>query len=96
MHRFRLCLLLAIVAGAFACARAARIEEVDRKCNDRLSALEGRVKSMEDFLSQATNGQYPPPKEPDPKLVYSVPIDGDPAKGPSSAKVTVVEAAEFT
>jgi protein-disulfide isomerase len=39
--------------------------------------------------------QPPPPPEPDPAATYSVPIDGDPSKGPAAAPVTVVEAFDF-
>jgi hypothetical protein len=97
MSRIPKLLLCAVaIAGVLSCARAARINEVERKCNDRVAALEERVKSMEDFLAKATGGQYPPEKEPDPAATYSVPIEGDPIRGPATAKVTIVEAAEFT
>jgi protein-disulfide isomerase len=36
-----------------------------------------------------------PMKMPDPAVIYSVPVDGEPAQGPASAKVTVVEFSDF-
>ena len=35
------------------------------------------------------------PNRPDPKTVYSVPVDGDAYDGPKLAKVTIVEASDF-
>jgi protein-disulfide isomerase len=68
---------------------AARIEAL-REANDRLHA------TLTAAL-QGDPGAAPEPerKRPDPATVFSVPIDGDAVKGPRTAKVTIVEGAEF-
>ena len=66
---------------------SARLDEIDKRSKD----VDTRLKKIEDIIRQATQG----PPEPDPSLVYSVPIAGDPYRGSEHAQVTVVEAFEF-
>lgn len=66
--------------GPEVAALAHRVDEIDQ-----------RLKKIEKLLSDAM-GEAP---EPDPDVVYSVPIDGDPYEGPAVAKVTIVKGFEF-
>jgi len=63
-----------------------KLDQLDKKI-DKVSG--GRAAGAQPAVAQ------PQPPRPDPATVYSVPIDGDPVKGPANAKVTIVEAAEF-
>jgi protein-disulfide isomerase len=59
--------------------------------DERLARIERRLEKVADALDRALG-----PAQPDPSLVYSVPISpSDPVEGPADAKVTVVEAFEF-
>src|SRR5262249_51938551 len=67
--------------------------------NDKLDRVLTRLDSIDKKIDQvaqnrvAARPQAPP--EPDPKATYAVAIDGDTPKGPATAKVTIVEAADF-
>ena len=60
--------------------------------NLKVASMEKRLKKIEELLAEALNQ----PPEPDPTAVYSVPIDGDPFVGPEHAKVTIVEAWDYS
>jgi protein-disulfide isomerase len=71
-----------------------RLDEMERRLealDERSKDIDGRLVKIEDMIREATQG----PKEPDPAVVYAVPVDGDPYRGPEHAKVTMVEAFEF-
>jgi protein-disulfide isomerase len=58
---------------------------------DRLARIERRLDKVTKALDEALG-----PAEPDPTLLYSVPLnEQDPIEGPRDAKVTIVEAYEF-
>jgi hypothetical protein len=61
----------------------------------KVASIDERLKKIEELLSEALNAP-PPPPEPDPTAVYSVPIDGDPFVGPEDARITIVEAWDYS
>lgn len=63
---------------------------------DRVAKLERKMGKVEDFLKEATGGQYGR-LVPDPKATYAVPVsDLDPVVGPPDAAVTLIEAYTYT
>jgi hypothetical protein len=86
-----------LVAGALALTAACQKD--NSATNERLDKLLARLDEIEKKIDKAGTGRGaapgPQPGRPDPTAVYSVPVDGNPAKGPATAKVTIVEAAEF-
>lgn len=70
-------------------ADAKRLDELAA----RVDNLDARLKKIENMIAEAQGGQAA--GEPDPAVVYAVPIEGDPYKGPEHAKVTIVEGYEF-
>lgn len=78
-------------------------EQKNAELAARLERVEVAANRTHDLLASALagagagdgGGGEREPKRPDPATVFSVPIDGDPVKGPKTAKVTIVEAAEF-
>lgn len=109
MRRCAYVLIIAATAAAFglaACSREADENKKDQQDDSVLSAgakevaelnlkvadIDKRLKKIEDLLSEVLNA----PPEPDPSAVYAVPIDGDPFVGPQNAKVTVVEAWDYS
>ena len=89
MHvRFAFALIsLAVAAG---CGGDDRVDALEKQ----LKSQGERIESLETFLQPFMEQPQRPP-EPDPALVYAVPIDGAPVKGPADAAVTIVEAFEF-
>jgi protein-disulfide isomerase len=94
--------LVAAATASSACQDAATKKKID-ELSARVEKLEkgggggdvgGRLAKVEKFLGPYMN-QPPPPPEPDPKVTYSVPIDGNPIKGKAEAPVTIVEAFDF-
>jgi protein-disulfide isomerase len=65
------------------------------KMNDQLETIGRKVDTVAQRGPAAAAPAAPQQGRPDPTAVYAVPIDGNPAKGPTTAKVTIVEAAEF-
>jgi len=57
----------------------------------QVKRMDRRLKKIEKLLAQYLNQ----PPEPDPKAVYSVPVEGDPYKGAKNAPVTVIKGFEF-
>jgi|SoiMethySBSTD1v2_1073268.scaffolds.fasta_scaffold74919_4 hypothetical protein len=86
--------LVASLAASFGCQKAdpALSEKLDR-LDSKLDAIARKVDGM--GRGAAAQQRPPAPRGADPSLVYSVPIGDAPVKGPASAKVTIVEAAEF-
>jgi protein-disulfide isomerase len=91
------------VCAALLAAAACQVDNKDakQKLDDilvKLDQLDKKLDKVGGGRAVAGAQQQPPgpqPGRPDPTTVYSVPIDGDPVKGPVNAKVTIVEAAEF-
>jgi protein-disulfide isomerase len=74
---------------------AARVDKLEKGGGGAAGGgVDARLAKVEKFLGPYMN-QPPPPPEPDPKATYSVPIEGDPIKGPAAAPVTIVEAFDF-
>jgi hypothetical protein len=89
-------LLLACLGGS-ACKREnSGFDEKADKILARLDAIEKKID--QGGIGRPGAGQ-PAPRAPmptaDPKATYSVPIEGDPAKGLPTAKVTLVSAKDF-
>lgn len=63
---------------------------------DRVARLERKIKKVEGFLNEATQGQYGR-VVPDPAATYAVPVAPlDPVQGPDDAAVTLIEAFTYT
>lgn len=76
--------------GLFAC----KDPEVHEKLDQLIAKVDGLEKKV--AAGGAPGGKRPQrPNRPDPKTVYSVPVDGDAYDGPKLAKVTIVEASDF-
>ncbi len=95
MKKFALLAAAGLVTAAIGCRKA------DDGDNDKFDRIMARLDAMDkkiDQISQGRAGMARPaaPPEPDPKLTYAVPVtDSDFPKGPATAKVTIVEAADF-
>jgi hypothetical protein len=96
--------LAMLAAVAVSCQK----DEVGTK--EKLDRVLERVDKMDRRIAELSRGggaagapapggaqpvAQPRPAAPDPNLAYSVPIEGSPAEGPPTAKVTIVEAADF-
>jgi predicted DsbA family dithiol-disulfide isomerase len=98
MQRIRTLLLSALLAatalGAAACTKESgkgAATSADPSVDGRLARLERRFDALLEALEPRLG-----PAEPNPALVYSVPIAAeDPVAGPADAKVTIVEGYEF-
>jgi hypothetical protein len=85
-----------VSVGLLACQR--EDAETAQKVDKILAKLDGIEKKLDSggrpgAGAQPNRPQRPPP--PDPKTTFSVPIEGAMAHGAPTAKVTIVEAAEF-
>jgi len=88
------------VAGATLLALLGGCQKEDAATKERLDKILAKLDDLEKKVDKAGTGRGaapsgPQPGRPDPMATYSVPIDGNPSKGPATAKVTIVEAAEF-
>ena len=91
-----------VLAAGLAAAALLACQREDPATKERLDKIVAKLDGIEKKLDTvgARGGmpmqpQGPRPGMPDPTAVYSVPIDGDPAWGPATAKVTVVEAFDY-
>jgi hypothetical protein len=84
-----------LVAAAVGCRREA--SDVDEKLDKVIAKLDSLDKKLDQIGQRGLAGARPQaPAEPDAKAVYAVPVaENDYPKGPATAKVTVVEAADF-
>ncbi|GAB4530628.1 MAG: hypothetical protein Tsb0020_47110 [Haliangiales bacterium] len=85
---------VAVSLGLSACQPASSNDLGDElaKVSERLGEIE---EAMKNRPAAAARPQRPQRPRPDPKAVYSVPIEGAPYKGPEQAKVTIVKAFEY-
>ncbi len=91
----RMSLLLAASALAAIGCRKVSDEDSNEKFDRIMSRLDAMEKKI-DQISQGRGAMPQRPPEPDPKLTYAVPVtDADHPRGPATAKVTIVEAADF-
>jgi protein-disulfide isomerase len=72
----------------------------DPSTSEKLDRLEAKLDTISRKVETMGSGRAQPqrperPRGADPSTVYSVPIGDAPVKGPATAKVTIVEAAEF-
>ena len=79
-----------------------RLDAVDERLGQLEDGVGGMYKALAamaqalDELGERGEVVPPPrPEGPDPSVVYSIPIAGDPWKGAKDARVTIVEAGEF-
>ncbi len=82
-------------AGGFA-----QIQERLASIDQKQDALMGRIAAVEDKLDRAPapapgNTAKKRPNKPKPELTYKVNVSDEPAKGPATAKVTLVEWSDF-
>jgi hypothetical protein len=84
-----------LVAAAVGCRREA--SDVDEKLDKVIAKLDSLDKKLDQVGQRGAAGARPQaPAEPDPRSIYAVPVaENDYPKGPPTAKVTVVEAADF-
>jgi hypothetical protein len=88
-------------AGVALLALAAGCQKEDPATKERLDKILAKLDDLEKKVDRVGTGRPgaqapgPQPGRPDPTTVYSVPVDGSPSKGPATAKVTIIEAAEF-
>jgi hypothetical protein len=85
-----------LLAAAVGCRRES--SDVEEKLDKIATRLDSMDKKIDQLAQRALPGARPqqPQNEPDPKAIYAVPVaDSDYPKGPATAKVTVVEAADF-
>jgi hypothetical protein len=84
-----------LLAAAVGCRRES--SDVEEKLDKIASRLDSMDKKLDQIVQRAGAGARPQAQnEPDPKAVYAVPVgEGDYPKGPATAKVTVIEAADF-
>ena len=86
--------LLGVVVLAAACGpQAADIEEMKKGQKDILAKLENIEKSIQQVRAQPAAAAARP--QMDPNKVYSIPVAGNPMRGPKDAKVTIVEFSDF-
>jgi len=83
--------IAALLAIAAACGHPATTPAPGD--HEALVALQTRVDKLEKKLHQVAEAAGA--LEPDPAVVYSMPVDGYPSEGPDTAKVTLVEGFDF-
>jgi hypothetical protein len=88
-------LLAASVLAALGCRKVSD-EDSSEKLDRILSRLDAMDKKMDQIAQGRGAAQPQRPPEPDPRSTYAVPVtEADHPRGPATAKVTIVEAADF-
>jgi protein-disulfide isomerase len=96
-----LCASLTAAVGAAACQQSdPTVQYKLDQINQKLEAIDHKLGAPgavgAGAVAQRPAAPAPPPRpQADPAAVYSVPIGDAPVKGPATAKVTIVEAADF-
>ncbi len=88
--------LAASMLAALGCRKVSDEDSSEKfdRIMSRLDALDKKIDQIAQGRGPAAMPQRPP--EPDFKATYAVPVtDADHPKGPATAKVTIVEAADF-
>jgi len=89
-------ILAASVLAALGCRKVSDDESSEKldKILSRLDAMDKKLDQIGQGRAAAAAAQRPP--EPDPRSTYAVPVtEADHPRGPATAKVTIVEAADF-
>ena len=89
-------ILAATVLAALGCRKVSDDDSGEKfdRIMSRLDAMDKKIDQIAQGRGGAAQPQRPP--EPDPKSTYAVPVsDADHPRGPATAKVTIVEAADF-
>jgi len=94
---------IGIVAASLAAAGLMACQPANDSVNQKLDKIAERLDSIQEELKRApragaargAKGARPQRARPNPKDVYSVPVEGAAYLGNKNAKVTVVEAFEF-
>ena len=92
--------LIPIVGAVGLLAAAVGCQKMQDDSNEKFDRIMARLDAMDKKMDQIAQGRGaarpPAPPEPDPKLTYAVPVtESDFPRGPATAKVTIVEAADF-
>jgi hypothetical protein len=92
---------LSVLAAAGLLAAVVGCKKGGDDANDKFDRIMARLDAMDRKIDQIAQGRGgaarpPSPAEPDPRTTYSIPVTADDfPKGPATAKVTIVEAADF-
>jgi protein-disulfide isomerase len=84
--------LMALVALAGCGANPADIEEIKKGQKDILAKLEALDKAVQQVKTAPAAAQRP---QIDPNKVYTIATDGAPSKGPTGAKIVIVEFSDY-
>jgi len=92
--------LIPIVGAVGLLAAAVGCRKMEDDSSEKFDRIMSRLDAMDKKLDQIAQNRGPArppaPAEPDPRLTYAVPVtDSDFPRGPATAKVTIVEAADF-
>jgi len=93
--------LIPIVGAVGLLAAAVGCRKMEDDSSEKFDRIMSRLDAMDKKLDQIAQGRGaaarpPAPPEPDPRITYAVPVtDSDFPRGPATAKVTIVEAADF-
>lgn len=89
--------VIALGAMGFACQKdESQTAETLTQIDQRLQRIENNMRTARPAGARARGQRRAPQRRyPDPKTVFSVPVDGLPYQGGKDAKVTIVEAFEF-
>lgn len=83
-----------LLAAAVGCRKME--DDTAEKLDKVLSKLDAMDKKMDQIAQNRGPARPAAPQEPDPRLTYAVPVtESDFPRGPATAKVTIVEAADF-
>ena len=96
--RVRAVALLLLVACCACGGNPADVEDIkkgQKEILDRLTALEKSVQDVKKTAAAAAPAAAPARPQIDPAKVYNIPLANSPVRGPSDAKVTVVEFADY-
>ena len=92
--------LIPILGAAALLAAAVGCQRMQDDSNEKFDKIMARLDAMDKKIDQIGQGRGAArpaaPSAPDPKLSYAVPVtESDFPRGPATAKVTIVEAADF-
>ena len=96
MKRMGLTITTALAVGSLLGCQRAGSDDINEKLdqiNKKLASMEKKLDNVRPGAAAAARPQRPP--GPDPQKVYAAPTEGAAFRGPSVAKVTIVDAFEY-